>query len=173
MWVRFKLSESQYLEYRRVKASAKGRRAAAWNCSWPMNTKFPHAGHIENALNQVDPRTGTLEVQARFPNPQNLVLPGQFGRVRFQTQERQGVILVPQRAVQQNQSIQSVYTVGAGQQDRSAAGEDRRARRRRLDHRAGLAARRSCRRGRLAVGAARVFPSGRSHTNRRRARRRS
>jgi len=77
-------------------------------------TKFPHTGRIDNTLNQVDPRTGTLEVQARFPNPQGVLLPGQFGRVRFQTSERKGVLLVPQRAVQQNLSIQSVYVVGPG-----------------------------------------------------------
>ena len=112
MWVRFKLSESQYLEYQRVKASGKGQ-GPPLELFLADETKFPHAGQIENTLNQVDPRTGTLEVQARFPNPQYLVLPGQFGRVRFQTKERQGVIIVPQRAVQQNQSIQSVYTVGA------------------------------------------------------------
>jgi membrane fusion protein, multidrug efflux system len=52
-------------------------------------------------------------VQARFPNPQKTVLPGQFARVRFQTKERKGVLMVPQRAVQQNQSIQVVYTVAA------------------------------------------------------------
>ncbi|HYI93945.1 MAG TPA: efflux RND transporter periplasmic adaptor subunit, partial [Bryobacteraceae bacterium] len=110
IWVRFKLSESQYLEYQRVKGSAKGQ-GPPLELFLADETKFPHSGQIENTLNQVDPRTGTLEVQARFPNPQNLVLPGQFGRVRFQTKERQGVIMVPQRAVQQNQSIQSVYTV--------------------------------------------------------------
>ena len=113
IWVRFKLSESQYLEYQRVKATVKGE-GPPLQLFLADDTKFPHTGHIENTLNQVDPRTGTLEVQARFPNPQNVVLPGQFGRVRFQTKERQDVIVVPQRAVQQNQSIQSVYTVGDG-----------------------------------------------------------
>jgi membrane fusion protein (multidrug efflux system) len=112
MWVRFKLSESQFLEYQRIKRTSKGAGPPV-ELFLADQTKFPHTGQIENALNQVDPRTGTLEVQARFPNPENTVLPGQFGRVRFQTRERQGVILVPQRAVQQNQSIQSVYTVGA------------------------------------------------------------
>ncbi|MEI9815058.1 MAG: hypothetical protein WDO18_21490 [Acidobacteriota bacterium] len=65
-------------------------------------------------LNQVDPRTGTLEVQARFPNPNGKLLPGQFGKVRFRTDERKGAIVVPQRAVQQVQSMQTVFTVGAG-----------------------------------------------------------
>lgn len=112
IWIRFKLSESEYLEYERLKRGTKSAGPPV-ELFLADNTKLPHTGRIENSLNQVDPRTGTLEVQAKFPNPENVVLPGQFGRVRFQTRERQGVILVPQRAVQQNQSIQSVYTVGA------------------------------------------------------------
>jgi membrane fusion protein, multidrug efflux system len=112
MWVRFKISESQYLEYQRLQREAKGK-GPELELFLADETRFPHPGRIENTLNQVDPRTGTLEVQARFPNPQKTVLPGQFARVRFQTKERQGVLMVPQRAVQQNQSIQMVYTVAA------------------------------------------------------------
>jgi membrane fusion protein (multidrug efflux system) len=110
IWVRFKVSETQYLEYERLKRSAKGQ-GPPLELFLADGSKFPHPGHIENTLNQVDPRTGTLEVQARFPNPERTVLPGQFGRVRFQTKAREGVIVVPQRAVQQNQTIQVVYTV--------------------------------------------------------------
>lgn len=113
IWVRFKLSESQYMEYQRLRGSQKGE-GPPLELFLADNAKFPHAGTIENALNQVDPRTGTLEVQAKFPNPQNVLLPGQFGKVRFETRERKGVILVPQRAVQQNQSMQSVFTVAEG-----------------------------------------------------------
>jgi membrane fusion protein (multidrug efflux system) len=53
-------------------------------------------------------------LQASFPNPQHQLLPGQFGRVRVQTDERKNALLVPQRAVQQLQSMQTVYTVGPG-----------------------------------------------------------
>ena len=87
----------------------------------------------------MDPRTGTLELQAEFPNPQHRLLPGQFGRVRYVAEHRTGVILVPQRAVQQNQSMQTVFTVGAGDKIEARAGEDRRARRRFLDDRTGPA----------------------------------
>jgi len=57
------------------------------------------------------PRTGTLELQAEFPNPQHRLFPGQFGRVRYVAEHRTNVLLVPQRAVQQNQSIQTVFIV--------------------------------------------------------------
>jgi membrane fusion protein (multidrug efflux system) len=110
IWVRFKMSESQYLAY--------SRRSSAGEVPLQLiladNSTFPQPGRIENVLNQVDPRTGTIELQARFPNPQGTVLPGQFGRVRFRTEERKGAILVPQRSVQQVQNMQTVYTVGAG-----------------------------------------------------------
>jgi membrane fusion protein, multidrug efflux system len=112
LWVRFKVSETQYLEYERLKRSAKSR-GVPLELFLADGTKFAHTGHIENTMNQVDPRTGTLEVQARFPNPENEVLPGQFGRIRLQTAQRQGVLILPQRAVQQNQSIQTVYIVTA------------------------------------------------------------
>ena len=64
-------------------------------------------------LIQFDPKTGTLELQGRFPNPQHTVLPGQFGRVRVRVDQRKDALIVPQRAVQQLQGIQVVYTVGA------------------------------------------------------------
>lgn len=114
IWVRFKVTEAQYLEFRRRTGNTDQEPEAPLELLLADETVFPHRGRIENTANQVDPRTGTLEIQARFPNPQRTLLPGQFGRVRFESEVRQGVILVPQRAVQQNQSIQSVYTVGAG-----------------------------------------------------------
>ena len=59
----------------------------------------------------MDPKTGTLELQASFPNPRHTLLPGQFGRIRVQVDERRNAIAIPQRAVQQIQSMQTVYTV--------------------------------------------------------------
>ena len=58
-------------------------------------TECPSTGRIENTLNQVDPKTGTLELQARFPNPKHTILPGQFGRVRVQIAERKNAITGP------------------------------------------------------------------------------
>ena len=52
-------------------------------------------------------------MQATFPNPNHVLLPGQFGRVRLLTHEAKNVLTVPQRAVQEMQSMQSVFTVSA------------------------------------------------------------
>jgi len=78
------------------------------------NTEFPFKGRIEDSLNQIDSKTGTLEMQASFPNPKHTLLPGQFGRVRVQVDNRDNAIVIPQKAVQQMQSMQAVYTVDAG-----------------------------------------------------------
>ena len=111
IWVRFQATESEYLAWAR-----QGRTPASSGLPVTLvladKTEFPSRGRIENALNQVDPKTGTLELQARFPNPRHTLLPGQFGRVRVQIEERRNAILVPQRAVQQMQSMQTVYTIG-------------------------------------------------------------
>ncbi len=109
MWVRIQISESQYLAFGRRKAASEDNLGLIL----ADQSKYPYRGRMDSVLNQVDPKTGTLEVQGRFPNPQGRLLPGQFGRVRFQTDERKGAILIPQRAVQQVQSMQTVYTVGA------------------------------------------------------------
>lgn len=112
IWVRFKVTESEYLSW------AKNGQALAGG-GLPITliladkTEYPLAGHVENALNQVVPKTGTLELQAKFPNPKHTVLPGQFGRVRVMEAQRKNALTVPQKAVQQMQSLRMVYTVDA------------------------------------------------------------
>jgi membrane fusion protein (multidrug efflux system) len=113
IWVRFKVSEDQYLAMRSGRTISL-RETPPISLVLADNSVFPNKGKIENTTNQVDPKTGTLELQARFPNPQHLVLPGQFGRVQVETQVQHNVVLVPQRAVLQVQNLRSVYTVEAG-----------------------------------------------------------
>jgi membrane fusion protein (multidrug efflux system) len=110
IWVRFKVTESQYLSFEKNPTLLQSPLALIL----ADNTEFPQKGRIQNTLNQVDSKTGTLELQASFPNPQHNLLPGQFGKVRVETELRRSVILVPQRAIQQLQSEQTVLTVGAG-----------------------------------------------------------
>ncbi len=114
IWVRFKVSESQYL-------AGPAKQQLKLQLVLADNSVFPQTGRVANTLNQVDPKTGTLEVQAEFPNPAHRLLPGQFGRIRYVGEHRTGAILIPQRAVQQNQSIQTVFTVGEGDKIESRA----------------------------------------------------
>ena len=111
IWVRFKVTESEYLGWLQRGENKLGGQFPV-SLVLADNSEFPQKGRVENTLNQVDPKTGTLELQAKFPNPARMILPGQFGRVRVQVDERKDAIAVPQRAVQQLQNLQTVYTVG-------------------------------------------------------------
>jgi membrane fusion protein (multidrug efflux system) len=75
-------------------------------------TLYPHTGTIRTVERAVNAATGTLGLQIDFPNPENIVRPGQYGRARILLEMRRGAILVPQRAVQALQSLYSVAVVG-------------------------------------------------------------
>ena len=111
IWVRFKVTETEYLSWVNAGQALPG--GLSLSLILADRSVYPLAGHIENALNQVDPKTGTLELQARFPNPKHTILPGQFGRVRVEEAHRANAMVVPQKAVQQLQSMRTVLTVDA------------------------------------------------------------
>jgi membrane fusion protein (multidrug efflux system) len=73
---------------------------------------WPHAGHIIFVDRQVNQQTGAIRIAASFPNPGNVLRPGQFGRVTAETEIRQNAILVPQLAVQELQGNKQVYVAG-------------------------------------------------------------
>ncbi|NLJ27955.1 MAG: efflux RND transporter periplasmic adaptor subunit, partial [Deltaproteobacteria bacterium] len=64
------------------------------------------------AERQVDVKTGTIRIAALFPNPGDILRPGQFGRVRAVTDTKKGAIMVPQRAVMELQGSYQVAVVG-------------------------------------------------------------
>jgi len=71
----------------------------------------PYRGRFLAADREVDPKTGTIRISALFPNPGNILRPGQYARVRFKVQDRSGALLVPQRAVQELQGKNFVWVV--------------------------------------------------------------
>ncbi|MGZ3589602.1 MAG: efflux RND transporter periplasmic adaptor subunit [Thermodesulfobacteriota bacterium] len=73
----------------------------------------PHKGVLAFADRQVDVRTGTIKVAALFPNPGNILRPGQFAKVRAKTTIKKGALLVPQRAVTELQGSYQVAVVGS------------------------------------------------------------
>ena len=77
-------------------------------------TKYPQTGKVNTIDRAVDPSTGTLGLQLVFPNPQQILRPGQFGRVRILLEQKTGALLVPQRAVQELQNLYSVAVVQDG-----------------------------------------------------------
>jgi membrane fusion protein (multidrug efflux system) len=114
IWVRFEVSEKEYLDYReRIRAGGTDPAKIPFELILANGKLYPYTGRFQNATNTVNPKTGTLQIQATFPNPKYDVLPGQFGRVRAQVDEKPNVLLVPQRAIQELQGFRSVFTVGA------------------------------------------------------------
>jgi membrane fusion protein, multidrug efflux system len=73
----------------------------------------PYTGSFAFADRQVDVKTGTIKVAALFPNPGNIIRPGQFARVRAQTTIKKGALLVPQRAIMELQAGYQVAVVGS------------------------------------------------------------
>ena len=76
---------------------------------------YPYKGHIAFVDRQLNSQTGAIRIAAAFPNPGNILRPGQFGRVKAETEVRHNAILVPQIAVTEFQGMQQIYTVGPNQ----------------------------------------------------------
>ena len=74
---------------------------------------FDQKGRIDFIDRAVDPKTGTLQVRATFPNPTQLLRPGQFARVRVTNPEAEPTVVIPQRAVMEQQGEQFVMVVDA------------------------------------------------------------
>jgi len=74
---------------------------------------YPHKGIGLLTNRQVDVTTGSIQIVCSFPNPQNFLRPGQFGRLRAAPDVRHGALLVPQKAVSELQGSYQVAVVGA------------------------------------------------------------
>jgi len=75
-------------------------------------TVYEHPGTIYFADREVNPATGAIRIAGVFPNPNNLLRPGSYGRVRASARTREGALLVPQRAVTELQGSHQVAVVG-------------------------------------------------------------
>jgi membrane fusion protein (multidrug efflux system) len=73
---------------------------------------YPYAGKFFIADRQVNPTTGTLQIGGLFPNPNRLLRPGQYARVRAQTETKTNVFLIPQRAITEMQGTVQVSVIG-------------------------------------------------------------
>jgi membrane fusion protein (multidrug efflux system) len=111
------ISEADYLNLaRNVEASKATREGSAIAAQLFLadGSIYPYPGSLDAVERAVDPTTGTLAVQISFPNPERLLRPGQYGRVRFASEIRRDALLVLQRAVQELQDRHNVVVVDAG-----------------------------------------------------------
>jgi membrane fusion protein (multidrug efflux system) len=73
---------------------------------------YKHPGKVSAINRQVEVSTGSIQVQALFPNPENMLRPGGYAKVRAVTDMRKGATVIPQRAVQEVQGNYQVAVVG-------------------------------------------------------------
>ena len=108
------MSEVDYLRFARRAADRKAGKETPLELVLADGTRYALPGRATTLDRTVDPKTGTIVIEALFPNPDKLLKPGQFGRVRAVVEERENVLLVPQRAIQETQGQKSVLTVDQG-----------------------------------------------------------
>ena len=104
----FTLSEQEYLSLARADALHK----LELKVILADGTEHPHPGRFSFADRQVDPNTGAIQMTALFPNPGNILRPGQYAKVRAVVGTDKGALLVPQPAVTELQGTYQVTVVG-------------------------------------------------------------
>jgi len=118
--VRFSISEREYLVLSRTylsdgsqyKGNPEGR-PVNLILLFADNSEHPHRGQVIAAAQAIDPETGTYTIEASFENPNSIVLPGQFARVRAPYRTLEDKVIVPRRALVDLQGRFQVYMVNA------------------------------------------------------------
>lgn len=115
IFVDFSIAEQDYLRFVREKTG----RAAGQSVELILGdaSVYPERGHLNFVNREVDSRTGTIQVRAEFPNPGNILRPGQYARIRAITELRKDALLIPQQAVSE---LQGIYQVGVVASDNTA-----------------------------------------------------
>jgi membrane fusion protein (multidrug efflux system) len=114
----FSISDSEYLTLtKRARDGGgdllKNTSAIPLSLTLSNGAVFPLKGRIAYVDRQMNAQTGAIRIAASFPNPGNVLRPGQFGRVKAETEMRHGALLIPQVAVQELQGLQQIYVAGA------------------------------------------------------------
>jgi len=107
--VLYQMSEQEYLQLQHDDAM----KNAPLELVLSDGSVFPQKGRLVISGRDVDVKTGTIATIGLFPNPGNLIRPGQYAKVRSVVRVRRGAILVPQRAVNEMQGAYQVGVVGA------------------------------------------------------------
>jgi RND family efflux transporter MFP subunit len=113
----FVVSEQQYLAFVQrnptVAAREKTERQLVLELILADGSTYPRNGKFFAADRQVDVQTGAIRLAGLFSNPDNILRPGQYGRVRFVSYIRPAALLVPQKAVTELQGMYQVAVVGS------------------------------------------------------------
>jgi membrane fusion protein (multidrug efflux system) len=109
--VDFNISETDFLRITNPETRTKKASDLRFELILSDDTVHKEPGTFRVVDRTVDPTTGTLKVEAAFPNPSSYLKPGQFARVRAPVEERENAILVPRKAIQEMQGAKTVMVV--------------------------------------------------------------
>jgi len=107
IYVDVNIAEQDYLRFARQKA--KQTAGKSLELILGDGTVYPYRGHVLLVGRDVDTRTGTIAVRNTFPNPGNVLRPGQYARIRAVTEDLKDALLIPQRSIAE---LQGIYQVG-------------------------------------------------------------
>ncbi|MGI9383140.1 MAG: efflux RND transporter periplasmic adaptor subunit [Methyloligellaceae bacterium] len=108
--VTFSISERDYLNYQKAVKEGKAKGVTP-RIKLANGVIYAHDGKLDFIDNRVDPQTGTIKIRVEFPNPDAVVLPGQFVNVILVSKKPESQLVVPQAAVQENQAGPFVLVV--------------------------------------------------------------
>ncbi len=105
--VRFPITENEYLSY------TKNKFAVAPKISMQLSNGdvYGYTGQVSFKDRSIDPLTGSMTIESVFPNPDNLLIPGQYVRLRVQSSTLANAIVIPERAVREIQGTFQVYII--------------------------------------------------------------
>ena len=110
----FDVEEDAYHKYRsNAKAAETGGSALPCELKLANEQGFAHSGHLDFFDNQVNPKTGTIRLRAVFANPDRTLVPGMFASLRILAGPPQQALLIPDVAVQSDQSYKFVYVASS------------------------------------------------------------
>jgi RND family efflux transporter MFP subunit len=111
----FDMDERSYLKYAHLWRD--GKRPGAREVPIPVHlglsdeTGFPHRGHLDFVDNRLDPNTGTMTGRAVFPNPDQVLIPGLFARIRLPGSGQYEALLLPDEAIGSDQTQRFAFVV--------------------------------------------------------------
>lgn len=109
MYITFPLDSKDYAELARIDGDANAKREVEYIFS--SGQKYPYKGVQDFYDNKVDESTGTITLRATFPNPDNSLLQGDFGRIIIYSNKKDKMPIVPQSATMENQEGLYVYVM--------------------------------------------------------------
>jgi len=109
--IRFQISEREYLRIAKMTQEELSNARKNVQLILADGTLYSEKGQVNFADREIDPKTGTLTIEASFPNPKGLLRPGLFVKTRVLLSSVPNAVMVPQRSVFQLQNLAQVFTV--------------------------------------------------------------